>query len=196
MDYEIARQAPKKPLPKDDKDITQYPTIIEGETLEDIRQTRTRAILRQSSSSSPEDATGNSWPQTDNPDTTDDHDHQNPFQDMLVTEPVLFGGDPGAENNPDANGEGDADSRNTCDAQEASDNDSTTATFVGCGGDEGESGVGNYLVASADRNGSSTGGTARTRTRPVSWILIRCVDRLPLLGELLGKQSKSQLPNM
>ena len=60
MAYEIARQAPEKPLPKnaseaqdplDDKDITQHPTIIEGEMLEDIRQTRylsTRTILRRS----------------------------------------------------------------------------------------------------------------------------------------------------
>ena len=60
MAYEIARQATEKPLPKnaseaqdplDDKDLTQHPTIIEGEMLEDIRQTRypsTRAILRRS----------------------------------------------------------------------------------------------------------------------------------------------------
>ena len=184
--YEIARQAPKIPLPKnasdaqepfDDEDAIQHPQIVECETgtLGEVNRQKqypsTRAILRRSSSSSPEDPTGNSRPQTDNPDTTDNHDHQNPFHDTLVTEQVLFGGNPGAENNPDTNDKSGEDSRSTCDAQEASDNDSTAATFAGCGGDEGESGVGNYSLASADSDGSSTGGAARTRTRPVSWIL-------------------------
>ena len=62
--------------------------------------------------------------------------------------------------------------QSTCDDWEAYNNDSTTATFAGCGRDKGESGVGNYTIMSgADRDGSSTGSTARSRTRPLSWIL-------------------------
>ena len=55
MAYEIARQATEKPLPKnaseaqdplDDKDLTQHPTIIKGEMLEDeLLSARTIEII-------------------------------------------------------------------------------------------------------------------------------------------------------
>ena len=125
--------------------------MIEGETLEDIKQTRhrsTRAILRRSSSSSPEDPTGSSWPQANNFNITDNHDHQNSFRDTLVTKPVLFGGSLGAEHNLDTNDKNGDNPQSTCGGWEASDNDSTIATFAGCGGDEGEKGVGNYSIMS------------------------------------------------
>ena len=183
--YDVARQAPRIPLPRNaseaqdplsDDDITQHPTIIEGETLEDIKLTRhpsTRATLRRSSSVSPEDPTGSSQPQTNNHNITGNHDHQNPFSDTLVTEPVLFGDSPEAENNPGTNDKTGGDSQNTCNDREASDNDttdntSTTALFAGYGRDEG---AGNH---SFDSGGSSTGWAARhgrVITRPESFIL-------------------------
>ena len=176
--YDVARQAPRIPLPRNaseaqdplsDDNITQHPTIIEGET----RHPNTRATLRRSSSVRPEDPTGSSQPQTNNHNITGNHDHQNPFSDTLVTDPVLFGESPEAENNPGTNDKTGGDSQNTCNDREASDNDttdntSTTALFAGYGREEG---AGNH---SFDSGGSSTGWAARQGrviTRPESFIL-------------------------
>ena len=65
-----------------------------------------------------------------------------------MTKPVLFGGSLGAEHNLDTNDKNGDNPQSTCDGWEASDNDSTIATFAGCGGDEGEKGVGNYSIMS------------------------------------------------
>ena len=131
-----------------------------------------RAILRRSSSPSPEDPTGSSRPQVDSLDVTSNYDHQNPFCDTLMTEPVLLGDSPEAEDNLGTNDKIDGDPQTTCNDQETPNNNSTTATFAGCGGNEGESGVGNYsIMRGAVSDGSSTEGAARTRTRPLSWIL-------------------------
>ena len=155
------------------KGLAQYPPSIKDETLEEMRRTRypttTRANFRRSSSSSPEDPSGPPQPQTDNINSVDYRDNQDPFCDMLNNEPVLSGG------NMDIRKESDGDSHADHDTQDTSDNISTTATFAGYGREDREEGTGDH---SSNSSGSPTRDTARYGgsprrglTRPRSYIL-------------------------
>ena len=175
--YKIARQTPKIPPPKnasevqslsDDEDAVTHPTIIGDETSRDIRQTQYPTTSRRFLSSNPEDPTETSQPHANNLGNTGDRDHQDAFCDVLATEPVLSGGNPGARDNLNTNDETNEDYRTTYNAWDIPDNTSTTAVFAGYGRDEG---AGNY---STDSDGSSTGRAERTGmavTRPLSYIL-------------------------
>ena len=76
--------------------------------------------------------------------TTNDHDHHDSFRDVLSTEPVLSGDNPGVKKSESNNGTDEDD-------QDTTDSTSTTANFAGYDRDEG---AGNY---SSDSDRLSTG---------------------------------------
>ena len=118
----------------------------------DIGQER-NPTARQPSLSNTEGSTEIPQPHSNNLGITNDHDHHDSFSDVLATEPVLSGDNPGVRDNSEANNGTDKDDQDT------TDNTSTTALFAGYGSD-----------------GLSTGRAAqhgRVVRRPESFILHR-----------------------